>query len=378
MSEQTLARELARRAEAAHLAPLSLDDVRGRAVRIRRRRRTAVAGVAAAAVAAIAVSPALLGGEADRTAPDVVDAGPTVAPGASVLHDGVLSTPDGRRVRLDVDPATVEALGVLTDGRIVVAHHAGSSAGVVVYSAEGDRLVTGPVATADVVMSPDDDAAFWMEPSGAVQVLASGRPEPARLGVVEADPMTGALVDAGDCAGGSCRAYVGDGSWTRWQVAGGAAEDLGLPGGTRITGISPDGTRWAVQYADDADPQYGCAGVYDPEAARMVARSCETANLAFSPDGEHLLGGFFENNMAGEVAILDLDLDVVGTYDPGPEVVSRVAWADPSHLVAATAGLADSRWSLVRVGLDGSEVGVVEGPVPGRNPEIATEFLLSR
>ena len=68
---------------------------------------------------------------------------------------------------------------------------------------------------------------------------------------------------------------------------------------------------------------------------------------------EQLLSGRYENNMAGNVTVLDRELREVRDIDPGDRVVSRAAWADSTHVLAVLAGLDDNRWSLVRYPLDG-------------------------
>jgi hypothetical protein len=148
----------------------------------------------------------------------------------------------------------------------------------------------------------------------------------------------------------------------------------------RVDEVSPDGRTWAVTFPPtDAGQQYGCVGLYDPAARRVTARTCETAQLRFSPDGRHLVGGFFDNGSARAVQVLDDRLDVVRTYDPGPAVVSRVGWTDAGRVLAATADAAGSAaaWSLVTVAVDGGDPVVEEGPVDGRSPEQLSEFVLS-
>ena len=122
MTEGTFTRELERRAGDVHGAPLSFHDVRGRARSIRRRRRAAAGAGGAVVVAALLVPGLLIGG--DRSAPDPAPAPPTQAPatpGSSVLHDGVLTRPDGSTATIDLATADVLQLGVLTDGRVVAA-----------------------------------------------------------------------------------------------------------------------------------------------------------------------------------------------------------------------------------------------------------------
>jgi len=85
--------------------------------------------------------------------------------------------------------------------------------------------------------------------------------------------------------------------------------------------------------------------------------------------------------------VLDRQLHVVRTYRPRDALVSRAGWSDAGHLLVATATLAGHgatpTWSLVSVPVDAGDEGdggdavVEQGPVPGRDPELLPEFLLS-
>lgn len=368
MTEETFVRELERRAERVEVAPLTFDTVHDRAVRIRRRRRVGVGVAAAVAVAAVA-APFALGGGTGESAPD-----PAPAPagrGAAVLHDRALTLPDGRTVDLSVDNADVSQLGVLTDGRIVLVR--GDEARIRVLGADGTPLADYPAETNAITMSARDDAVAWLGPDGTIQLLRAGSVEPVALGRAELSPEVYPTIDAvlDD------RVLVGDGTVTTSEYGVDGFREITTSEPLRVRDVSPDGSLWAVQYADDADPQYGCAGLYDPAAHEMVARSCDTFLLGFSPDGQHLLGGFFDNNMAGDVAAYDLDLDEVATFverDGG--VVADAAWADPTHVLVAGADFSANTWELTRVALDGAGT-VVEPVQPGGNPELVDEFLFS-
>jgi hypothetical protein len=192
-------------------------------------------------------------------------------------------------------------------------------------------------------------------------------------------PIVNAVLGSG-CDDGGCRVLVGDGTTTSAEVTVDEVRDLTTSEPLRVSDVSADGTVWAVSFIPTAEnEQFGCSGLYDPESDEVVARSCETSGLLFAPDGQHLLGMRGDNNMYGEVSTFDLDLQRVGTFDPegDTDVVSRAAWADADHLLVTTADWETSRWSLVRVATGGSGPDVVDGPVPGRNPEMFVEFLLS-
>ena len=125
---------------------------------------------------------------------------------------------------------------------------------------------------------------------------------------------------------------------------------------------------WAVRYTDDADPQFGCSGVYDPAADQLVTRNCETSRPASSlPDGEHLLGmrGRQRRCTAGR-----LDRTSSGDLRPGG---GRVVKALLDGRATRGSRLGPAQWSAA-VPIDGGEPEVVE-PVAARPGALG--FLLS-
>jgi hypothetical protein len=392
MTEETFVRELERRADHVHGAPFSLDDVRGRARSIQRRRRAAVAGAVAAVVAAAIIVPTALVGGPDRTSPDPAPPSPTVTPspspsaaetpGASVLHDGVLTRPDGSTVPLDVDTADVQQLGVLTDGRIVVAGT--RPYGVQVYSPDGELESEHEVALNAITMSADDTLATWLDETFRVVVLESGVAEPTTFdgGIPMPGESPGSLdaVLGSDCAAGGCTVLGGDYATTTTEVTLTANRDLETSEPLRVAAVSPDGERWAVTFPAGESEQFGCSGLYDPAAGDVVARNCDTTLWSYSPDGVHLTGARGDNTMWGSVEVLDEDLDVVLSYEPGAgQVVKDWGWADAEHLLVVVVGLDGESpdWSLLRVPIDGGDPEVVAGPVPGPNAEMPSLFIVS-
>jgi hypothetical protein len=372
MTQETFERELERRADTVHGAPLSFEDVRGRAQAIRRRRRATVAGVVAAVVALVIVVPTLLAGSPAKKSEAPDPAPPTLPAHTAMLHDGRVTLPDGSTVDLDVDNADVTELGLLTDGRIVLAMQ--QPRGVSVYLPDGTLQARYPVQVNAITMSAADDAVAWVGEDFRIRVLASGAAEPTTMDGV---PMPGETPGSIDAVLAPDHLLVGDWSTTTGEVTPAGYRKVTTAEPLRVTDVSPDGNLWTVQYADDADPQYGCSGLYDPEAERMVARNCDTSGLRFAPDGQHLLGMRGDNNMYGTVDVLDLDLTLVDRMDPAPAVVSRAAWADSSQLLVALTNWHDNQWSLVGVGLEDMSPETLDGPARGRNPETVAEYLLS-
>ncbi|MGB0099433.1 MAG: hypothetical protein WBP61_04055 [Nocardioides sp.] len=374
MTEQTFVRELERQAEHVRGAPLSFEDVRGKAHSIRRRRRSAAAGAVAAVVAAVIVVPAVLSGGPGSKAPEPAPPLPT-SPGASVLHDGVLTLPDGSTSQLGVDNDAVMQLGVLTDGRAVLALQ--DPYAVRVYAADGTLQEEYPVRLNAITMSADDDAVAWIAADSTIRVLSSGEATPTELPGI---PMPGEAVGSIEAVLDADRLLVGDYNTTTGEVTPAGFREITTSEPMQVRDVSPDGSLWAVDLArSSSNEQFGCAALYDPEAAQVLAQSCETSFLAFSPDGQHLLGSRGDNAMLGSATVLDLDLEVVGRWESEGrgDVIKSVAWADAGHLLVSEANWKDNAWTLNRVDLAWSEREVLDGPIEGGNPEMVNEFLLS-
>ena len=380
MNEETFVRELERRADHVHGAPLSFDDVRGRARRLQRRRRSTAAAAVAAAVAVAAIVPAAIAGHDVRS--DRLDpAPPAPVPSAhtAVLHNGVVQLPDGRSVHVGLAEDDVSQLGYLTDGRILAATM--KPMAIQVISTKESSRPSYPVTYNNFAVSADDRVAAWVDHAGHVQVLEAGRADPVEMAEVPTKygaPPSVAAVTGADCANGGCRVLVGD--TTVWGATTSEGYEDVLPGKQlSVNDISPDGKLWAVHTEATTDHELGCAGLYDPEADRLlVARNCEADNLDFSPDGRHLLSAYGENNMMVDPAVLDLHLEPVVdlTPDARSTVVSRMAWVDPTHVLVSTADMNSRDWMLERIDLSG-RVEVLAGQSPGPDPERGPAYLFS-
>lgn len=377
MSQEIFERELHRRADQVHGAPYSFDDVRGKALSIRRRRRTAVAGGVAAAVALVVLVPTLLGGGSGPKS-QAPEPAPATPGHTAVLHDGTLTLPDGGTVALGIDNEDVTNFGVLTDGRIVVA--TSQPYGIQVFGPDGALREQYPALVNVLTMSPSDDAVAWIGGGGdadrGVRILASGAAEPAILPGI---PAAGESPGAVNAVLGADRVLVDGGYGTDSVLTPEGPEPSGLDELVTVDDVSPDGRLWAVHHPDDADPQFGCSGLYDPGADQMVARSCDTALLRFSPDGQHLTGAIGDGGTWASVEVFGLDLRPVVSYEPtGQQTITDWAWADDEHLLVVVSELGeDPQWSLVRVPVDGSPTSVVDGPVPGPSPQLGSLIALS-
>lgn len=378
MSQETLERELARRAEDVHGAPLSFADVRGKAVSIRRRRRASVAGAVAAVVALVVIVPtALTGGNGPGE--DAPEPAPPVPGHTAVLHDGTLTLPDGGTVPIDVNEDGVQQIGLLQDGRLVVA--SSDPYGILVFNPDGSLQEQYPALVNALTMSPTDDAVAWVggadDSDRGVRVLASGDAEPT---VLPGIPALGEYPGFVSAVLAPARVLVDGGDGTDEVLTPDGPEPSGLDEGVRVTDVSPDGELWAVDLAPGRNEQSGCAALYDPTTSEVVAENCDTSGLQFSPDGQHVLGVRGDNGMWGDVRVLDLDLQTVGAVELGQgAIIKEVAWADSDHLFVVSAPLDGETgpWSLLEQPIDG-DARVVAGPVDGPNAEYPSVFRLSQ
>lgn len=377
MTEETFVRELERRAGHVHGAPLSFADVRGRARSIQRRRRSTAAAAAAALVAAVLVAPSLLADGPERPEPAPA---PVRPPGASVLYDGVLTRPDGSTVPLDVDNATLLALGVLTDGRIVTASFDPDA--VRVFTPDGALQSTHDVGLHIITMGANDTLAAWVDDEQQATVLESGVTEPTVLGKVpkvSGDSGTIGAVYGEDCAGGGCTVLAGDSVTTTTEITAAGTTDLPTSEPLAVQDVSPDASLWAVSFPPGRDEQFGCSGLYDPVAEAVVARSCDATVDSFSPDGTLLTSARGDNQMFGSVDVLDERLDVVLRYKPSTgEFIKGFGWEDAEHLLVTVGGFEPQpSASLVRVPVDGGPAEVVQGPVENPNVEFEPTYVVS-
>ena len=383
--EQLLAElgaELDRRADRLPPGRLTLADVQARAGAVRRRRRTTAALAVAAATAAVLVPVGLAGVLGADRADDPATS--WASTGDSVLTGRTLIRPDRTTVTLPVSAEEVTELGVLSDGRVLAM---GADA-VTVMEPDGSVAAEYPVSVNDLTMGQGHDTAAWLDDEGTPQVLEAGQDRPVAFLAVGFTSVPGGTagtrVDAvlgTGCADGGCEVLAGpdDRSVTTTRL--GLDRPSFVGGGHRmeVTDVSPDGRLWAGVLEPGPDEQFGCAVLYDPAADRVTARSCDTSDLEFSPDGAHVLGWRGDNNMVGEATAFDLDLREVRSVVPAPqEALSDVGWADSGGLLVVRTSYDGQDWRLSRLPLEGpAEEELLAGPVAGPNPELGTAYLLS-
>jgi hypothetical protein len=395
---------LTREASRVAGAPISLEDVRGRARRIRRRRSALAVGGAAAVVALMVPLGLVLGGaltsseeppvvdspsvtraeDPDEALPTpsvtgeaglVVDGLSTGAPPATgYLDEGVFVGPDGEELPSPAADAGIEGALQgrvdLADGTVVELLDVGSDDPTVVVSTAGETY--GPFPGRAPAVNEDRTSVAWVADDGAVVAWDTGSTEPVTLGTPPGRPEELVALTGGPCSD-ACVAYGNGsrpGSWEplAWAVATGDQEPLDLSGLVVVTAVHDRTVAGYVSIADvGADPGT-CTEVRVD--GRTTAESCEVTYDAFAPGG----GALRTSNAAkdgigdGLVGFAQADgspaLALVG-WEGAETFYSEAVWEDSSHVLLTAYSWDTGTWSVVRLGLDGS----LEYAVPPREAQ---------
>ena len=363
--EAEMSRTFDRRVHDLHEAPLSLDQVKGRAVRIRRNRRIAVAGGIVAAAAVIVPVVGFAGGALtdNDTSPPVAPQPNETAkdqggPGFDYLEGDTLHLADGSTVRLPARYDTVTLLGDTVFATLNDDDTGFKSLDMVDDSGDPHRLtevIGAPIANDDhtliaYVETDGDLIARW---DGGQRTVAGGLDDSAHIVAVTG----GAGCDADDC-----RIYL-SGDWGTDPVVYDADGDpeVAVPDVIAVNGV--EGGIVTVQ--NESTDTGSCGGVYDLTLADYHWETCDYFLLEPSPDARYVeathpyLDGFGN----GWAAILDSRTgEEVARLEPQGAGITETVWQDPAHLlVKAFDGQA---WSVYRLGTDGSQE-IVLGPTAG-------------
>lgn len=373
-----LGRELRRHSQVPGLHPVGLDQVRGRARRIKRRRQAA-SGLVAAAVLVVAVPVGVnIAGTTSSTDPGFTDRpGPTSvttpspAPTkADSLALDRLSPGDASAVPYVVS-STHEL--VTPDGAVPMP---AAYLQIVPYNDGWLALTEAPQGGIDGLMLDGDFSELKRFPAGeALAVDASGEhvayidysdgyPLLVSAPTNGLDPVTWRLpaertdvpVPVGYAGPDSIVVELEGGMDTgRAFVAGPGGTVEPLNGFTSIDGVSEGGLVAGQVSYDTSGSAYG---VLD---TRTGARLWETRKFslgAFSPDGRHLIAGIPDYDGWGSpsLAILDARTHEVVAQFAGPKDrvagVTQAAWEDADSVIAAYVDGASM--AIVRANLDGS------------------------
>jgi hypothetical protein len=399
----SLTRELHERADAVHGTALGLAHVTGRARSIRRRRAaTAVVG-AAAAVALIVPTAALANHHGNRTEPgpatqsptpsptqttttadghqpppgvlDVSDLPTGAAPQLPYVEDGSLHLADGTTAQVPTR-YPVDSFVAMRDGSRVWQTNNDSVPFIEIEASDGTLL---PPIRSDwgLAVNGAHTIAAWMTPDGRVHVFGPGDTEPATLGdpITDGYQRTVVAVTGTDCAL-ACDVYV------NVSAAGGARPvwEVSPSGSRRLL----DGSFQGISDVTDSGLTIGFDSVTDNGSCSKLLgggefqgfRTCKVTLESFSPDGSTIMADppYFDG--LGPTALSMWNLEGKKLFERRADnkhqaTVASARWEDARHLL--TTIYQDGKWSIVRVGIDGSLEYAVP-PVSGN--DVDSPFVL--
>lgn len=408
--EDDLTRALHKEVDGLHESPLGLDDVRGHASTLRRRRRVAVgAGIAAALVIVVPTAIAATGGldragddlppatasptvtEATESAPtespapspsptdsagpattafDVSDL-PTGAPPAIEWSDGRDAHRADGTVVADVLPAGADGFAPMGSGWVVTTRDDQGGGYAQWVPESGVSTAQVHELDGDLATSPDGEVVAWAGPAGGVRLIQRDGDEVLEMPAISAaGPYDAVAVTTEDCKEGrstdaGCTVFANTlgeqpGLWASSSHGFADRYDEEVQ---QLTAWSEGVYAGITAFNEDLTT---CSAVREPDTLSTVWETCDHRLVAFSPDGDHLLGvGSIGDGFADtQTAILDaadgtvlVDLRSDQKTQTG---VLQLAWEDDSHALAVT--YADGQWAVVRIGLDGT----MEYAVPPR------------
>ena len=343
--------------------PLTFDDVRGRAHRIRRRRAGGVAA-GVALVAAVVLPVALLGGAGgDRSGPDPATPSPSRAidhsAGLPTLQDGVIIYPDGPRIPLQLDDGeTASGFAPIGDRFAVTLRTRSGRDMAAVYDASGHRSELYQ-STPFLAVGDKGNAVAWAAADGTVQLLVADGKGPRVIGKVVGDAAHSVAI-TGTCARG-CDVLVdtvGHLLGTTWSVSGTGA--VGKPAAAlpSVDDASTDGALLAGLDRLMDDNIRGCGGVYDVRLNDFLWHQCgDVGGFSFSPD-DSLVVSRRDGDGSG-IQLRDSRSGTTVAELTGGGLITSYAWEDATHLLAVVVA-DDGSTSVQRIGTAGTET-VLDG-----------------
>lgn len=367
-----LSRQLHEQADHLPAAPLTLDDVRGRARSIRRTRRV-VAGAAVAAVIAVVAPLGIVAGGVFDASPDreLPPAGPTEAvdPGPGELGIPYLEKgrrlvlPDGSEMELDrkyddavvLDGGQVFAISWDPDTGFYALHR---------MTEDGDAASSVEMADSRVAVSADRSAFAYVTVEGELRV-AGANGEVSLGAQPEASPV--ALLGGPDCENDECVVYLERGGMGPVAVTG-SGEVTELPGDPlNVEDASAAVDRVAMMTSIDEREPSSCSRVLSSDFSDEVFETCDYTLGRFSPTGSYLSAGPSYRSGHGDTvaAILDAETgEELARFEPEDGSITQTVWEDSEHLLALTHYFGAREWSVVRIGTDGTTE-VALGPAAG-------------
>jgi hypothetical protein len=370
-----LSRQLHEQADDWRDTPLTLDGVKGRARSIRRRRAATTAGVAAVAVLAITLPLSLALGRpgADRPAPvapsptravDTADPDPAGSGlGVPYLTRSTLTMPDGTEQELPGDYDSVVVLG----DRVLAVRIDTDNGQATLDRIEGGEVVGSEgLAGFELASNADDTAVAYVRADGELVVDA---PEGSFSLGSHPGVQPVALLGGPDCAAPDtgCVVFVNDGNGEPLVITPSGAEPLpGDPLAVQDASSAVGRVAMLMSY-DELEPGSCSRVVSNNDAEGTVFETCQATLDRFSPDGTYLSAGPSYQDGIGDthVAILDGETGKeLARHEPEEGFVNTAVWEDAEHLLVVSHDWGNGEWSVVRLGVDGSNETVL-GPEAG-------------
>jgi hypothetical protein len=369
--ETEMSREFDERVRDLHEAPLTLDQVKGKAGRIRRTRRIAVGGGVMAAAAVIVPIVVFAGGNLTN------DSGPQPAPKPNPTAIDPSGTGfdylEGRTLH-HADGTTVDLPELYQDGAVLGDLFAG-----VRYDNEGRPFLdvvdeTGEVVetheTASGIAATDDGSTIaYVDLDGVLWTQS----DTGRISIHDGLPTdltpTAVLCGQEDL---DCAVWVNHGD--------GTTPPENISSHFRLTEVpdalsAGDATESRlVAVLNESRDEGSCGGVYDLTSSSYVWENCESYLYDFSPDDAHLTGthAYLDGPGPGYITILDAATgDEVARLDPKEGYIGRAVWQDSGHVIVTV--FENQRWSAYRLGIDGSKERVLG---PERGDEFTPTYTL--
>ena len=388
-----LARELRSRADHAAGHPISIDDVKRSATKLKRRQRAAT-GVAAAVVLAIGVPVGMSIGAGSTEQPSVT--GPSLE-SPSLIPD--VTPADGLKVALtaNVEQHSGEPSIIISfDGEIVLPNGqtvpSGQTVANAVPSGEDGSfwygLTPGPGTTGWVLQGFDQEG-----PSGASRPvtpqIAVSQPE-----VVGGSPEisyfttgdrtlhlvspTGNVVDDWEFAKGTDVVPIGildqgvvyetAGTDPVLMLARRGGDTEPIPGYIGGGAVFAGANLVAGQTSYSDTDGTSCWAVTDIETQRRLFEECDYTLTGFSPDGQYLVGNNSDTEGMGSATVAVMDAttgDLVVEFAADTRAgshISSTVWETSGSLLTM---LYDEGWALMRLGIDGTFSNVSTGRIAG-------------
>lgn len=389
--DDELTRTLQQRADNLSSAPLAFDDVRGKAITIRRR-RTLASGLGVAAAIAVIVPTAMFATRGNESSPQPATALPTVT---DTNTPSPTSTPtmgsDPHALDItDLPTGAPPAVPLVADGGQAAAR---TGEAVVRWTPEGVVVEAGgrtfgPYASSSGTAINDAGTAIaWATDDGQVMAWQDGYAEPNILSATGLQGMRVVAVTGDGCVNGKvagdCLVYVSgsDQNGEQRSLAVGR-------GGTDL--VDPDGSIIGVRDATEAGRVLGiteyddtrpgtCSVVLDPaqSGSTPLLATCDYALDEFSPNGSYVLASdtYGDGIGSGTIAIFETDGDRLSYRDNGSSqdltFYNSAVWEDETHVLFSL--FQDGKWSIVRMDVDGAMEFAV-APQPGNSEDVPWHF----